>query len=71
MTQWAGLKEEIVAVKRINPNVPSDLGLQDMKREIEIMKTLIHKNIVEIKGFVEGKYFVKSKSTSNLSIYIL
>lgn len=54
MTQWAGLKQEVVAVKRINPNVPSDLGLQDMNREIEIMKGLIHKNIVEIKGFVEG-----------------
>lgn len=28
----------------------------DLKREIEIMKNLRHKNIVEIKGLVEGMY---------------
>ena len=47
------MKEEVVAVKRIKA-VPSDSQLRDMKREIEIMKKLSHKNIVEIKGFVEG-----------------
>ncbi|CAG2182883.1 unnamed protein product, partial [Oppiella nova] len=52
LTHCAGLKEEVVAVKRIK-TVPSDSQLRDMKREIEIMKKLSHKNIVEIKGFVE------------------
>jgi serine/threonine protein kinase len=47
------LKEEVVAVKRLKA-VPSDNLLRDIKREIEIMKKLSHKNIVEIKGFVEG-----------------
>lgn len=53
LTRWCGLKTEIVAVKKINPTVPLDLGIRDMRREIEIMKQLSHKNIVEIKGFVE------------------
>ncbi|KAI1301952.1 Tyrosine-protein kinase JAK2 [Halotydeus destructor] len=54
MTQWAGLRQENVAVKRINPNTACELGaVEDMRKEIEIMKTLLHKNIVEIKGFVE------------------
>ncbi|XP_054160186.1 tyrosine-protein kinase JAK2-like [Oppia nitens] len=52
LTHCAGLKEEVVAVKRIK-SVASDSQLRDMKREIEIMKKLSHKNIVEIKGFVE------------------
>ncbi len=55
LTLCAGLKEEVVAVKRIKA-VPSDSQLRDMKREIEIMKKLSHRNIVEIKGFVEGLY---------------
>lgn len=53
-TQFSGLKEEIVAVKRLKEMISCELGSQDMKREIEIMKKLNHKNIVEIKGFVEG-----------------
>lgn len=50
----AGLKEEVVAVKRIKVVSSDRDDLRDMKREIEIMKKLSHKNIVEIKGFVEG-----------------
>ena len=53
LTKWCGLETEVVAVKRINQNVPIDSGLKDMRREIEIMKKLSHRNIVEIKGFVE------------------
>ncbi|RWS17732.1 tyrosine-protein kinase JAK2-like protein, partial [Dinothrombium tinctorium] len=52
-SQWSDLRKEIVAVKRIKQIDSSKEGLQDMKREIEIMKKLNHKNIVEIKGFVE------------------
>ena len=45
-----------------------------MKREIEIMKKLSHKNIVEIKGFVEGlnhsflKYLIQINKWFNSSI---
>lgn len=56
LTRWAGLERVHVAVKRINPDigVANDASYQDLKREIEIMKKLVHKNIVEIIGFVEG-----------------
>jgi serine/threonine protein kinase len=53
LTKWWGSETEVVAVKRINPNVPIDSGLRDMRHEIEIMKKLSHRHIVEIKGFVE------------------
>lgn len=53
LTKWSGLQTEEVAVKRINPSINLNLGVKDMKREIDIMKQLNHKNIVEIKGVVE------------------
>lgn len=52
--KWSGLEKEIVAVKRISQSAPCETSLKDMRREIEIMKQLNHRNIVEIKGFVEG-----------------
>uniref|UniRef100_T1IKG8 non-specific protein-tyrosine kinase n=1 Tax=Strigamia maritima TaxID=126957 RepID=T1IKG8_STRMM len=51
LTRWSGLGEEIVAIKQLKSGIGS--GLQDLLREISIMKTLHHKNIVEIKGVVE------------------
>jgi len=57
LTLCAGLKEDVVAVKRIKAAPFNSDTLSDMKREIEIMKKLSHKNIVEIKGFVEGNNY--------------
>lgn len=45
-----------VAVKQIK-SADNKTGYQDLQREIKIMKTLQHKNIVEIKGVVEGRCF--------------
>lgn len=56
--KWAGLKEETVAVKcmrktSLSESLQTESGLRDLQREIEIMKSLRHPNIVEIKGLVE------------------
>lgn len=48
-----GISEE-VAVKRMKSTMPFETALCDMKSEIKIMTELNHKNIVQIKGFVEG-----------------
>lgn len=50
LTQYGGTVKQPVAVKRIKN---SDADLKDLLREINIMKSLRHKNIVEIKGLVE------------------
>lgn len=60
LTQCEGLTEEKVAVKRIKSFSSGD-ALRDMKREIEIMIELHHRNIVEIKGFVKGSNNAKSQ----------
>ena len=68
LTMCAGLKEEVVAVKRIKAISSDRYDLRDMKREIEIMKKLSHKNIVEIKGFVEGlQLFTISNNNNHIS----
>ncbi|EEC01610.1 tyrosine protein kinase, putative [Ixodes scapularis] len=58
LKKWAGLQEEVVAVKCMRKSsllelFQSESGLRDLQREIEIMKNLRHPNIVEIKGLVE------------------
>ncbi|KFM64635.1 putative serine/threonine-protein kinase, partial [Stegodyphus mimosarum] len=53
LTHCSGLTSEEVAVKRIRMTNQSLECFTDLKREIEIMKNLRHKNIVEIKGLVE------------------
>ncbi|CAN8005379.1 unnamed protein product [Ixodes hexagonus] len=58
LKKWAGLQEEVVAVKCMRKTsllelFQSESGLRDLQREIEIMKNLRHPNIVEIKGLVE------------------
>lgn len=58
LKKWAGLQEETVAVKCMRKtslleSFQSESGLRDLQREIEIMKSLRHPNIVEIKGLVE------------------
>ncbi|XP_077554921.1 tyrosine-protein kinase hopscotch [Haemaphysalis longicornis] len=58
LKKWAGLQEEVVAVKCMRKtslleSFQSEAGLRDLQREIEIMKSLRHPNIVEIKGLVE------------------
>lgn len=52
LTRWSGLEEQEVAVKQLKPTYESS-GYHDLLREISIMKSLQHKNIVEIKGVVE------------------
>lgn len=59
LKKWAGLQEEMVAVKCMRKtslleSFQTESGLRDLQREIEIMKSLRHPNIVEIKGLVEG-----------------
>lgn len=54
LTQWSGLGKETVAVKSLKKSNFSMSGFVDLQREISIMKSLQHKNIVEIKGVVEG-----------------
>lgn len=56
LTHCSGLTSEEVAVKRIKMSNQPHECFADLKREIEIMKNLRHKNIVEIKGLVEGVY---------------
>jgi serine/threonine protein kinase len=58
LTKWSGLQTEVVAVKRMNPTINHHLGTKDMRREIEIMKQLNHKNVVEIKGVVEDPHIM-------------
>lgn len=58
LKKWAGLQEEMVAVKCMRKtslleSFQTESGLRDLQREIEIMKSLRHPNIVEIKGLVE------------------
>ncbi|XP_054715541.1 tyrosine-protein kinase JAK2-like [Uloborus diversus] len=53
LTHCSGLTTEEVAVKRIKMTNPSMESFTDLRREMEIMKNLRHKNIVEIKGLVE------------------
>lgn len=52
LTRWSGLEREEVAVKKLRKSCMG-AGMQDLLREISIMKALQHKNIVEIKGVVE------------------
>lgn len=52
LTHFSGLVNVTVAVKQIK-SADNKTGYQDLQREIKIMKTLQHKNIVEIKGVVE------------------
>ncbi|OQR69047.1 tyrosine-protein kinase JAK2-like [Tropilaelaps mercedesae] len=52
LTRYSGMTEEQVAVKRMKSSV-SEFSQKDLEREIEIMKTLRHPNIVEIKGICE------------------
>jgi serine/threonine protein kinase len=54
LTSGIGLIEE-VAVKRIKNTTHLETAFQDLKYEIKIMTELHHQNIVQIKGFVEGK----------------
>ncbi|GAB6032184.1 hypothetical protein CHUAL_010831 [Chamberlinius hualienensis] len=51
LDRYAGLEQQEVAVKQLRTTCA--LGHQDLLREIAIMKSLQHKNIVEIKGVVE------------------
>lgn len=52
LTRYAGAYQEQVAVKRMKSSV-AEYSQKDLEREIDIMKTLRHPNIVEIKGICE------------------
>jgi len=52
LTLWSGLQNEVVAVKQLRKSCMST-GLHDLQREISIMQSLDHPNIVKIKGVVE------------------
>ncbi|KAG8180450.1 hypothetical protein JTE90_022795 [Oedothorax gibbosus] len=53
LTDRFGFVPEEVAVKRIKMNNQSPICVNELKREMEIMKKLSHKNIVQIRGLVE------------------